>query len=222
MSAAAADTRAAAPTARPEPIPVYRDDGPLALAIGALARPLLASVPPPLLILAALVPLLAVAGFGGADVSHGVAAAVLAWVLLAAGASSGSRPRPRAAWSEPPLLRATEYTALIWIAALEGPDAYPAAFALLAALTFRHYDLVYRLRHRGVTPARWVSALGCGWDGRLAIAFVLLVAGALPAGYYVAAAVLGVAFVAEAVYGWVGVGRVQRPLEYDDEEDEGQ
>ena len=52
--------------------------------------------------------------------------------------------------------------------------------------------------------------------------FVLLVAGALPAGYFVAAAVLGVAFVGEAVYGWLAVGRVQRPLEYEDEEDEGQ
>jgi Family of unknown function (DUF5941) len=221
MSAAATDARAAAPSRRAEPIPVYRDDGPLALALGALARPL-ARVPAPLLILTALVPLLAVAAFGGADVSYGAAAAVLAWVLLAAGASSGSRPRPRAGWAEPPLLRATEYTALIWIAALEGADAYPAAFALLAALTFRHYDLVYRLRHRGVVPARWVSALSGGWDGRLVVAFVLLIAGALPAGYYVAAAVFGVAFVGEAVYGWVAVGRVQRPLEYEDEEDEGQ
>ena len=205
--------------ARREPIPVYRDDGPIALALGALP---LAAVPAPLLILAALVPLLAVAAIWGGDVSHGAAAVVIAWVVLVAGASSGSRPRPRAAWSEPPLLRATEYSALIWIAALQGPDTYPAAFALLAALTFRHYDLVYRLRHRGVVPARWVSALSGGWDGRLVVAFVLLVAGALPGGYYVAAAVFGVAFVSEAVYGWVAIGRVQRPLEYEDEEDEGQ
>jgi uncharacterized protein DUF5941 len=217
MSAVATEVRGA----RPEPIPVYRDDGPIALAVGALARPL-ADVPAPPLILAALVPLLAVAAFGGADVPHGVVAAVLAWVLLAAGASSGSRPRVRAAWAEPPLLRATEYTALIWIAALEGTDAYPAAFALLAALTFRHYDLVYRLRHRGVVPARWVSALSGGWDGRLVVAFVLLAAGALPTGYYVAAIVFGVAFAGEAVYGWFAIGRVQRPLEYEDEEDEGQ
>jgi hypothetical protein len=219
MSAAAAQAQAAAPPARPEPIPVYRDDGPIALALGALP---LAVVPAPLLILAALVPLLAVAAIWGGDVPHGAAAAVVAWVVLVAGASSGSRPRPRATWSEPPLLRATEYSALIWIAALEGRDAYPAAFALLAALTFRHYDLVYRLRHRGVVPARWVNALSGGWDGRLVVAFVLLLAGALPAGYYAAAAVFGVAFVAEAVYGWLAVGRVQRPLEYEDEEDEGQ
>jgi hypothetical protein len=54
------------------------------------------------------------------------------------------------------------------------------------------------------------------------VAFLLLIAGALPAGYFVAAAVLGVAFVGEAAYGWLAVGRVQRPLEYEDEEDEGQ
>jgi hypothetical protein len=222
MSAAAAELRAAEPAARPEPVAVYRDDGPLARGIGALLRPAVAAVPPPLLIVAALAPLLAVAAFAGGDVSDPVAAVVVAWVLLAVGASSGARPRARVRWAEPPLLRATEYTALIWIAALEGSDAYPAAFALLAVLTFRHYDLVYRLRHRGVVPARWVSALGGGWDGRVAVAFLLLVAGALPAGYFVAAAALGAAFVGEAIYGWVGVGRVQRPLEYDDEEDEGQ
>jgi hypothetical protein len=218
VSAAAA---IAAP-ARPEPVAVYRDDGPLARALGALIGARIERVPPSLLLTLGLAPLLAVAAFGGADVSRGAAAAVVAWVLLTCGVSSGTRPRVRIRWTETPLLRATEYTALIWIAALEGPDAYPAAFAVLAALTFRHYDLVYRLRHRGVVPARWVSALGGGWDGRLLAAFLLLVLGALPAGYFVAAAVLGVAFAGEAIYGWVGIGRVQRPLEYEDEEDEGQ
>jgi hypothetical protein len=221
MSVAAADARAAAPAARPEPIPVYRDDGPLALALGTLARPI-GRVPAPALIFAAMVPLLAVAAFAGTDVSDAAAAGLIAWVVIAAGASSGSGRRARMAWAEPPLLRATEYSALIWIGGIEGSDAYPAAFALLAALTFRHYDLVYRLRHRGVVPARWVSALGGGWDGRLVVALLLLVLGALPAGYYVAAGVLGAAFVGEAVYGWLAVGRVQRPLEYEDEEDEGQ
>ena len=36
-----------------------------------------------------------------------------------------------------------------------------------------------------------------GWDGRLVAGFVLLAAGALPAGFFVAAAVLGAAFVGE-------------------------
>jgi Family of unknown function (DUF5941) len=220
MSAAAVT---AAPTALapPDPIAVYRDDGPLARALGSLLGRAL-RLPGAALILAGMVPLVAAVAIGGGDTSRPVAAAVLAWVLVMAGASSGARPRPKVRWAELPLLRATEYIALTWIAALEGPDAYPAAFALLAALTFRHYDLVYRLRHRGVTPTAWVSALSGGWDGRLVLAFLLLVAGALPTGYFVVAAVLGAVFVGEAVYGWVAVGRVQRPLEYEDEEDEGQ
>lgn len=209
---------AVAVLARPEPITVYRDDGPLARALGVVLGRVV-PLPAPLLIVLGLVPVLVAAVVG---VSEPVAAVIVAWLLLTAGASSGARPRPKIRWAEPPLLRATEYTTLIWIAGLEGSDAYPAAFALLAALTFRHYDLVYRLRHRGVVPARWVSALGGGWDGRVLLAFLLLVTGALPAGYYVSAAVLGAAFAGEAIYGWLAVGRVQRPLEYEDEEDEGQ
>jgi hypothetical protein len=211
----------AAVPVRPDPIAVYRDDGPLALALGRTLGPLV-KLPAPLLIVLGLLPLVAAIVIGGGDVALGVAGAVIGWVVLTLGIASGTPPRPAIRWAEPPLMRATEYTALIWIAALEGPDAYPAAFALLAALTFRHYDLVYRLRHRGVVPARWVSRLSGGWDLRLIVAFILLAAGALPAGYFIAAGVLGVAFVSEAVYGWLAIGRVQRPLEYEDEEDEGQ
>ena len=219
----AATVPAAVPV-RPDPIAAYRDDGPLALALGRILGHLgrAPGIPAPLLILAGLVPLLAVAAFGGGDVSRPAAAAVLAWVVLSAGVSSGSRPRRRVRWAEPPLLRATEYSALIWIAALNDPDAYAGAFALIAALTFHHYDIVYRLRQRGELPARWVSLLAGGWELRLVVAFLLLVAGALPAGYFVLAAVLGVAFVGEAIHGWMGAARLQRPLEYEDEEDEGQ
>jgi Family of unknown function (DUF5941) len=220
MSAAAV-TASPVVLAPPDPVAVYRDDGPLSRALGALLGRAL-PLPGAALLLLALLALVAAIAIGGGDTPRPVAAAVLALVLLLGGASSGSPPRPKIRWAEMPLLRGTEYTAPVWIAALEGPDAYPAAFALLAALAFRHYDLVYRLRHRGVTPAPWLTALSGGWDGRLVVAFLLLVAGALPAGYFVAAGVLGVAFVAEAAYGWLAVGRVQRPLEYDDEEDEGQ
>ena len=184
---AAAITATPTALAPPDPIAVYRDDGPLARALGALLGRTL-RLPGAALILAGMLPLLAAVAIGGGDTSRLVAAAVLAWVLVTAGASSNARPRPKIRWAELPLLRATEY----------------------------------RLRHRGVMPAPWVSALSGGWDGRLVLAFLLLVAGALPAGYYVAAAVLGAVFVGEAAYAWFAVGRVQRPLEYEDEEDEGQ
>jgi Family of unknown function (DUF5941) len=221
MSAAATAARAPEAAVRPDQVGVWRDDGPLARAIGRVLGPRL-PLPAPVLILAGLLPLVAVVAAAGGDASHPLAAAVLAWVLLCAGASRGRPHRARIRWCEPPLVRLTEYLGLIWVAAIAGESSYPAAFGLLCALAFRHYDLVYRLRHRGVTPAPWVDALSGGWDGRLVAALVLLVAGALPAGYYVAAAVLGVVFVGESVAGWVVVGRVQRPTVYEDEEDEGQ
>jgi hypothetical protein len=217
MSAAAAIVQE--PPAPPDPLAVYRDDGPIARAIGReLGREL--PLPAALLVLAGLLPLLVVAIIGGNGVSNVGAAVVLAWILLTVGAASGVRDPGRIAWAATPLSRLTEYAGLIWIAALYGASAYPAAYALLAVLAFRHYDLVYRLRHRGVVPARWVSALSLGWDGRLLLAYALLVLGALPAGMYAMAAVLGVAFVGEAVYGWVVIGRVEQPLDDDDEEED--
>jgi hypothetical protein len=214
MSAAATVVRE--PSAPPDPLAVYRDDGPIARALGRLHVPL----PAPLLALAGLAPLVVAVIVTGDGASDGVAAAVLAWALLTVGASSGAPARRKVAWAAVPIERLTEYLALIWLAALHGESAYPAAYALLGVLAFRHYDLVYRLRHRGVVPARWVSALSLGWDGRLVLAFVLLVAGALPVGFYVVAAVFGAAFVGEAVYGWVVVGRVEQPLGDDEEDDE--
>jgi hypothetical protein len=204
------------PAAPPDPIAVYRDDGPIAQALGRLGRAL--PLPAPAVALAALLPLLVAVVVAGGGASDALTGAVIAWVLLAGGAATGAGGRRKAVWAVTPLIRLSEYLALIWIAAVHGESAYPAVYALLAALAFRHYDLVYRLRHRGVQPARWVSALSLGWDGRLVLAFLLLVTGALPAGYFVVAGVLGAAFVGEAVYGWAVVGRIAQPL--DDEEDD--
>jgi hypothetical protein len=202
-------------------VTLYRDDGPLARALGStLGR--VVRLPPVPLILGGLVPLLAVAAFGGPDVSLGVAAAVLAWAVLTVGTSSGRPGAQKSLWAQPPLVRTTEYVALIWIAALEGPAAYPAAFALLGALTFRHYDLAYRPRHLGTTPAPWVNVLSGGWDGRLVGGFVLLAAGALPAGFFVAAAVFGAAFVGECAAAWMIHGREPLTLGPEDDDEEGE
>ena len=73
--------------ATPDPIAVYRDDGPIAREVGDLGRSL--PLPGPVLALAALVPLLVVVVLGGSELSHNGAAVVLVWVLLAGGASCG-------------------------------------------------------------------------------------------------------------------------------------
>ena len=112
MSAQASTLPVPAIPVRPDPIAVYRDDGPLALALGRTLGPLV-KLPAPLLIVLGLLGLVAAIVIGGEDVSLGVAGAVLAWVLLTLAVASGTPPRARIRWAEPPLMRATEYTALV-------------------------------------------------------------------------------------------------------------
>jgi hypothetical protein len=209
------------PAAERHALALYRDDGPLARA---LARTLGAAAPvPPLPWLAGgVLVLFAAIAIAGDGASTATVALVTGWLVLAGGASAGREAGSRLAWALPPLVRLGEYAALVWIAAVAGASSLPAAFALLAALAFRHYEIVYRLRHRGATPAAWVNALSGGWDGRLVAAVVLLAAGALPAGLYVLAGVLGAVFAGEAVAGWLGRDGDAPALEYADEEDEGQ
>jgi hypothetical protein len=147
---------------------------------------------------------------------------VLAWLVLVGGATSAEPPTDRLRWAVPPLIRLAEYAGLLWIGALAGPASQPAAFALVAVLTFRHYDLVYRLRHQGVAPPDWVGNVAGGWDGRLVLGYILLVANALPAGFFIAAGLLAALFVAESIAGWRTFGRADQPVTYEDEEDEGQ
>jgi hypothetical protein len=224
MSAATHRSPAAAhaPTERPSALMVYRDDGPLARALGGALPAGLARVPALALAVPGVVVELAAIAIGGADVSRLAAALVLAWLVLSLGASRGASHADRMAWAAPTLVRLGEYVALIWIATLDGRASQPAAFALLCALAFRHYDLVYRLRHQGTTPPGWVDALSLGWEGRVVLAFLLLVAGALPAAYFVWAALIAVVFVAEATRSWLTHSRGQRTVDYEDEEDEGQ
>jgi hypothetical protein len=214
-------TTIAAPAAvSRSPIEVYRDDGPLARALGSRLGAAV-SLPPSTLLLAGAIPLIAVLAIGRDDAPRILVGAALAWAIVTGGVSSGRPHVDRLRWAVPPLLRLVEYASVLWLAALAGPSSYPAAFALLAAVAFRHYDLVYRLRYQGMTPPRWVSLLGGGWDGRLLVGYLLLVTGALPAGFFIAAAVLATAFVGESVVGWARYRRAQAMVVYEDEEDEG-
>jgi hypothetical protein len=199
--ASSANARQAAPAddGSPEKVVVYRDDGPLSLAIGrALGRRL--PVPGMLLLVLGNAAILALAAFVGRDASLGVVAAGVAWLVLTLGATSARWPKAGFHWAVPPLVRLGEYATLAWIAAID--DALPAGFALIAALTFRHYDLVYRLRHRAEVPPPWLNALAAGWDGRVVIAWLLLALGLLPAGMFVWAGLLGAISIAETVAAW--------------------
>ena len=63
--------------------------------------------------------------------------------------------------------------------------------------------------------------LALGWDGRLVLGYILLVANALPAGFYVAAGLFASVFVTESISGWRRFGRAAQPATYEDEEDDG-
>ena len=202
---------------------VYRDDGPVSRALGSALGAAL-RVPPLVLLTVGLLPGAVMLAAEGAGVDSAIAAALVAWFVLCAGISSGRPNTSGLRWMVPPLLRLGEYAGIAWLAATADTSSLPAAFALLAAVVFRHYDLVYRQRHRGVTSPAWLDLLAGGWDGRLLLGCLLALLGLLPAGFFVLAAIFGIVFVAETVMGWVRFEQQHRvgPTEaYEDEEDEG-
>jgi hypothetical protein len=199
---------------------VYRDDGPIAEALGRLGR----RAPVPGAVFAVLAALLVVvpALLAGEDAGDGAVGAAVVGATLLGGLATGRAERGSFRWLVPPAIRLTEYAGLLWLGAVAGGSGVPAAFALIAALAFRHYDLVYRLRHRGVTPPRWVDLTGLGWEGRLWAGVLLLELGALPAGFFILAGIFAAVFVTESVAGWTGTVRSQETAVYEEEEDEGQ
>jgi hypothetical protein len=179
---------------------LYRDDGPLARALGRLGSPRVPALAP---LLAAAVPMAVLLCADGDGAPRGAIAACVAWAVLAGGVSRGGAHAHRLGWLVPPALRALEYGSVIGIAAASPAPAY----ALIAVAAFRQYDLVYRLGQRGEVPPAWVSRASGGWDGRLVVACLLLLAGALPAGLYALAAALAALLVGESVHGWVAFAR---------------
>jgi hypothetical protein len=178
-----------------------RDDGPLARALGAALGPVV-RLPAIVLLLAGAVPLLVVLAVERADASDVLTGAALGWFVLAAGVSRGRPHTGNMRWAVPPLLRMAEYAALLWLGALAGGSGPAAAFALIAVLAFHHYDLFYRPRFLGNWTPRRVGDLAGGWEGRIVVAYVLLVTDALPAGLFTGAAALALLFVVESVLAW--------------------
>lgn len=106
--------------------------------------------------------------------------AALCYVLLAGFALA--RPLVGALdWLLPPLFRCAEYGTILLLALrlndAHGPDggmnaALPAAFGLVAALAYHHYDTVYRIRGGTGAPPRWLVRASGGHEGRtLVVAF---------------------------------------------------
>ncbi|MFK8905851.1 DUF5941 domain-containing protein [Streptomyces sp. YS-3] len=101
---------------------------------------------------------------------------VLAAALYAAfsGAAVGRPLKGALDWLVPPFFRAAEYcTVLVLAARSEVDGALPAAFGLVAAVAYHHYDTVYRIKGGSGAPPRLLVRLAGGHEGRTLVVAVL-------------------------------------------------
>lgn len=144
------------------------DNGPLASALTAL-RPRL-PLPAPALALVGGAAVVCAALLG----SHGSTWAVVgAVVYVITSGLALARPLKGALdWLVPPFFRVAEYTTVLVLAAKADVNGcLPAAFGLVAAVAYHHYDTVYRIKGGTGAPPRWLVRTIGGHEGRtLAVA----------------------------------------------------
>ncbi|MFJ8463666.1 DUF5941 domain-containing protein [Streptomyces swartbergensis] len=187
------------------------DSGPLAQgvaeALKKLARKLPGFATPAVALLGGLAVVLtaALTGFGGP------------WPIVAALAyalTSGlavARPLKGALdWLVPPFLRAAEYcTVLILAAKADVNGALPAAFGLVSAVAYHHYDTVYRIRGNAGAPPAWLVRSIGGHDGRtllVAVLAALLTASQFTVALTALAVAVALVVLVESIRFWVSAG----------------
>ncbi|MFF2961468.1 DUF5941 domain-containing protein [Streptomyces sp. NPDC057963] len=114
-------------------------------------------------------------------------------------------------WLVPPIFRAAEYcTILVLAARSDVQGALPAAFGLVSAVAYHHYDTVYRIRGGTGAPPQWlVRAIG-GHEGRTLVVAVLAAVLTQHPAFTVALTALAVAValvvLVESIRFWVSSG----------------
>ncbi|MEU8841713.1 DUF5941 domain-containing protein [Streptomyces roseus] len=97
-----------------------------------------------------------------------------AFYAVLAGAAVARPLKGALDWLVPPVFRAAEYTTVLILAAkADVPGALPAAFGLVAAVAYHHYDTVYRIRGGSGAPPRWLVWTIGGHDGRVLLTATL-------------------------------------------------
>ncbi|MFE4664833.1 DUF5941 domain-containing protein [Streptomyces sp. NPDC056716] len=196
------------------------DNGPLAQCVARITRVRLGS---PLLVAGAGTAVLAVSLFSG--VTWAPVAGALVYAITAGQALH--RPLKGALdWLVPPLFRAAEYGTVLVLAVeaevnAEVNGALPAAFGLVAAVAYHHYDTVYRIRGNAGAPPAWLVRTAGGQEGRVLLVTLLA---ALLSGEWFAVALTALAVVvafvvvAESVRFWVASHRAGAPAVHDEGE----
>ncbi|MGW6022433.1 DUF5941 domain-containing protein [Streptomyces sp. NPDC055099] len=195
------------------------DTGPLASSFAALRLRGLA-LPAPVLAFVGGAVLVCVAGL----TSYGSP-----WVIVAAVAyviTSGlavARPLKGALdWLVPPFFRAAEYGTILLLAAnADVNGALPAAFGLVSAVAYHHYDTVYRIRGDAGAPPHWlVRAIG-GHEGRtlaVALAAFLLTDTDFTVALTALAVVVALVVLVESIRFWVTAHKRGAPAVHDEGE----
>ncbi|MGW6054573.1 DUF5941 domain-containing protein [Streptomyces sp. NPDC055189] len=193
------------------------DTGPLASAFAALR-----SVPLPAPVVA----------FTGGAVVTGVAAFTSygsPWVVVAAViyvVTSGlavARPlKGPLDWLVPPFFRAAEYGTILLIAAKADVNgALPAAFGLVSAVAYHHYDTVYRIRGDAGAPPHWLVRAIAGHDGRtlvVAVAAALFTGTDFTVALTALAGVVALVVLVESIRYWVTAHKRGAPAVHDEGE----
>ncbi|MFJ8079543.1 DUF5941 domain-containing protein [Streptomyces sp. NPDC096205] len=181
------------------------DNGPLAEGLSKVAWPLKTPFASALTGAAVIVVTAGIAPYG----SRLSALAAVFYVCFSALALA--RPLTGALdWLVPPFFRAAEYgTVLILAAKSEVNGALPAAFGLVAAVAYHHYDTVYRIRGNAGAPPAWlVRAIG-GQDGRTLLVVVLaalLTGSQFTLALTAVAVVVALVVLVESIRFWVSAG----------------
>ncbi|MEU6464253.1 DUF5941 domain-containing protein [Streptomyces sp. NPDC046976] len=184
------------------------DSGPLSEAVGRVARRGLPGLAVPAVALLGGAAVVACSAFSG----HGSVVPVIgALVYVLTSALAVARPLKGALdWLVPPFFRAAEYGTVLALAGKAGVNgALPAAFGLVAAVAYHHYDTVYRIRGNAGAPPAWLVRSIGGHDGRTLLVTVLaaaLTAAQFTAALTVLAVIVALVVLAESIRFWVSAG----------------
>ncbi|MEU9444947.1 DUF5941 domain-containing protein [Streptomyces sp. NPDC048304] len=184
------------------------DSGPLAEAVRRVARRGLPGLAVPAAAFAGgavVTACSALTGFGSVLPVIGALVYVLTSALAVARPLKGALD-----WLVPPFFRAAEYGTVLILAGKAGVNgALPAAFGLVAAVAYHHYDTVYRIRGNAGAPPAWLVRCIGGHEGRTLLVTVLaavLTAAQFTVALTVLAVAVALVVLAESIRFWVSAG----------------
>ncbi|MEU3555879.1 DUF5941 domain-containing protein [Streptomyces fragilis] len=195
------------------------DSGPLAQAVARVTRRLVPSGSAPFVAAAGALLVVILAAVWGAS---WITVAGAAGYALLAGAAVARPLMGALDWLVPPFFRAAEYGVVALLAAESGVNgALPAAFGLVAAVAYHHYDTVYRIRGNAGAPPHWLVRAVLGHEGRtlvVAVLAALLTAAQFPVALTALAVAVAALVLLESIRYWVSAHRAGAPAVHDEGE----